>query len=78
VPSKDTHYRSYLLRIWRDDAFSPWRALVQNPATGERHAFSSLAQLYAFLEHQAAAEPGTAGLGQETGPSGLVVTKTEG
>jgi hypothetical protein len=50
-----------LLRIWRDDAFSPWRALVQNPATGERHAFSSLAQLYAFLEHQAAAEPGSSG-----------------
>jgi hypothetical protein len=54
VPSNDSHYCSYLLRFWRDDEFSPWRAMVTDPVTGERHGFSSMAQLYAFLEEQTA------------------------
>jgi hypothetical protein len=53
MPSPDdVHYRSYLLRFWRDDAFSPWRAMVQDPLTGQCHGFASLAQLYAFLTEQ--------------------------
>jgi hypothetical protein len=45
-------YISYLLRLWcagSSDGPS-WRAVLENPHTGERHAFGNLAALYAFLE----------------------------
>lgn len=42
-------YRAYLMRLWRDDETTPWRVTLENPHTGERHHFSSLADLFAFL-----------------------------
>jgi hypothetical protein len=43
-------YKAYLLRMWRDNQNSPWRALLENPNNGERAAFATLEELVAFLE----------------------------
>ena len=43
-------YFTYLLRLWREDRHSTWRALLENPNAEERIGFASLADLIAFLE----------------------------
>ena len=44
-------YRSYLLRLWLEPNDPPvWRAMLENPANGERHGFSDLKALFSFLE----------------------------
>jgi hypothetical protein len=43
-------YKAYLLRMWRDNQNSSWRALLENPNNGERAAFATLEELVAFLE----------------------------
>lgn len=47
---------AYLLRLWQAEAEegAPWRASVESPQTGERRGFSSLAELWAFLENEIA------------------------
>jgi len=47
-------YTAYLLRLWpADDRMGAvWRAHLENPRTGERRGFSSLAALVAFLEEE--------------------------
>jgi hypothetical protein len=44
-------YRAYLLRLWQtgEDEAAVWRALLEDPRTGERHGFADLASLFAFL-----------------------------
>jgi hypothetical protein len=41
-----------MLRLWqagRDHDNRAWRAALESPHTGERHVFTSLADLFAFL-----------------------------
>jgi hypothetical protein len=45
----DIGYRAYLLRLWRTPE-SGWRATLEDPHSGERSAFASLAELLAHLE----------------------------
>jgi hypothetical protein len=48
----DTHrYRAYLLRLWQsgEDETATWRALLEDPRTGERHGFADLNSLFVFL-----------------------------
>jgi hypothetical protein len=42
-------YYAYMLRLWREDAGSPWRATVQNPHTNEQKGFASVEELLDFL-----------------------------
>lgn len=44
-------YRAYLLRLWQvdDDQTVAWRALLEDPRTGERLGFADLPSLFAFL-----------------------------
>jgi hypothetical protein len=43
-------YFSYLLRLWLVEGDGPvWRASLENPSTTERHGFTTLEQLIAFL-----------------------------
>lgn len=44
-----TRYHSFLLRIWRDDFESDWRASLQDVKTGDCHYFASLEALTRFL-----------------------------
>jgi hypothetical protein len=47
-------YHSYLLRLWRTTGLggSTWHAMLENPHTGERHGFATLADLFTFLENK--------------------------
>jgi hypothetical protein len=53
LPSKQTHYHAFLLRLWRAEVTSTgspfWRASLENPHTGERLGFATLEQLFAYL-----------------------------
>jgi hypothetical protein len=42
-------YFAYMLRLWRDDEHSPWRATIEDPHTGHSAGFSSLEQLFEFI-----------------------------
>lgn len=44
-------YIAYMLRLWREDA-TTWRGTLENPHTGERHAFATAADLFLFLHAQ--------------------------
>ena len=48
-------YRAYLLRLWRtdDNRETRWRASLEEPHTGVRRGFATLAELFTFLEEQA-------------------------
>ena len=47
-------YQTYLLRLWRAQCNGrwQWRTSIESPHTGERQAFASLEQLFAFLSEQ--------------------------
>ena len=45
-------YKAYLLRLWRESQEAGWRALLENPNSGERAAFATLTELVTFLETQ--------------------------
>jgi hypothetical protein len=51
------HYRTFLLTLWEErnqDANSPavWRFHLEDPRTGQRQGFASLAELISFLQAQ--------------------------
>lgn len=53
--SKDTSlYQSYLLRLWRDNPQSPWRASLQSSATEELQHFATAEELWTYLMAQMA------------------------
>jgi hypothetical protein len=54
-------YLSYLLRLWRENVErdfqcrteqATWRASLESSLTGKRQGFSSLRDLFAFLQQQ--------------------------
>jgi hypothetical protein len=45
-------YQSFLLRVWREDNLSGWRALIEDPHTGQSIGFSSMKLLFEFLEQR--------------------------
>lgn len=46
-------YLAYMLRLWMgSEAGCTWRASLESPYTGERHAFRDLESLFAFLEEE--------------------------
>ena len=71
---KRRNYYSYLLRLWQVGAGegAAWRASLEEIPTGERRAFASLHDLFAYLREQTRASPppeeGRAGEGSQPGP----------
>ena len=49
---KSPNYLSYLLRLWRETPDSPLRASLQASSSNERHHFTNLESLLAFLADQ--------------------------
>jgi hypothetical protein len=45
-------YHSYLFRLWRHNRQAPWQASLQSTATEQVIHFTSLEQLWAFLQKQ--------------------------
>lgn len=61
-------YQAYLLRLWRARCRGrwQWRVSIEDPGSGERHGFRTLAQLCAFLQDRARQEiPGSGVEGQD-------------
>jgi hypothetical protein len=50
-PIDPARYHAYLLRLWQtgEDDTAEWRALLEDPHTGERRGFADLDSLFAFL-----------------------------
>jgi hypothetical protein len=50
-PSESRRYQAYLLRLWQasEGEAVMWRALLEDPRTGERRGFADLDSLFAFL-----------------------------
>jgi hypothetical protein len=47
----ESRYLAFLLRMWQVNSndYTVWRASLENPHTGERHAFASLEDMCLFL-----------------------------
>ena len=54
-PGRAPRYYSYLLRCWSDGP-GIWRFSVEDPHTGARRGFTTLAALVAFLDATLCAE----------------------
>jgi hypothetical protein len=50
--SEASHYQSYLLRLWRDNARDAWRASLQSTASEEVFYFAGVEQMWAYLKAQ--------------------------
>lgn len=58
VQGEPKSYISFLLRLYRVQSEEgwTWRASLEDPLSGERHAFPDLQTLFAFLEAKAGEE----------------------
>lgn len=45
-------YRAFLVRLWRNDPETPWRASAKDTQTGEQHYFASPENLFRFLHKE--------------------------
>ena len=45
-------YQAFLIRVWREDDLSGWRVILEDPHTGQSIGFSSMKQLYEYLEEK--------------------------
>ena len=52
ITRPEPQYRSYLLRLWRADTENAWRMMLECVDTHERHGFSDIQDLCAFLFEQ--------------------------
>ncbi len=55
IPNDLPDYHSYLLRFWREQALEltdPWRFSLEDPHSGKRRGFDTLATLVSFLEEE--------------------------
>ena len=57
VPSEGAIYKGYLVRLWRSDAHSTWRASAQDIETGQLNYFARLENLFLFLGEQTTDAP---------------------
>ena len=73
------HYRSYLLRLWREHdnvesrrkGKTPlWRASLENSQSGEREGFASLMELFHFIWKETVGESGSDSSSSPTGKGG--------
>jgi hypothetical protein len=46
------NYHAVLVRMWRDDVASPWRASAQRVGSDDVLRFASLEHLFVFLQQQ--------------------------
>jgi hypothetical protein len=50
--AEDKRYLAFLLRLWREGETASWRAMLEDPHTGERRGFADLNKLFDFIEAQ--------------------------
>lgn len=54
-----SEYQSYLLRIWRPCSTVSWRIILEQIQTGERRVFTTVHELYRYLEEMTVSESGS-------------------
>lgn len=54
---KLANYNAYLVRLWQETPHTPWRASAQCASTGQKYYFTTLAELFVFLEAQTEPRP---------------------
>lgn len=59
MPVPRSRQFTYILRVWREDADTPWRAAVQSAVTGDRIYFAALEDVCSFLRTLTGAAPPT-------------------
>lgn len=54
LKSRPVHNRTFILRLWREahPKTSSWRAILEDPSTGERIGFANIELLFSFLIEQ--------------------------
>jgi hypothetical protein len=52
ITRSEPQYRSFLLRLWRADREKAWRLMLECVDTHDRHGFSDVQDLCAFLFEQ--------------------------
>ncbi|MBN1484136.1 MAG: hypothetical protein JXA37_05390 [Chloroflexia bacterium] len=50
-------YQSYLLRLWCENHGENWRAMLECTSSKGRYSFSSLENLFAFIQKQTQSPP---------------------
>ncbi len=50
MKTEASNYHAFLLRLWRENGRSPWRASVENPHDGEKKTFATLEQLWVHVQ----------------------------
>ncbi len=54
-PIGTLNYKSFLVRIWREDAQAPWRASITHIPTQETETFLTIQALLLYLHEQVTA-----------------------
>ena len=57
-PARENRYKAFLLRLWREGETDTWRAMLEDPHSGERIGFADLGRLFAFLTQETAEDDG--------------------
>jgi hypothetical protein len=62
VIDKPPRYRSYVLTLWQEPVSDPgaqvvWRFSLKDPRTNQRHGFTSLEEMVAFLRLELVSGP---------------------
>jgi hypothetical protein len=52
MKQSESHYQSYLLRLWRAGEEKAWRMMLEHIGTHERYGFADLEGLCTFLREQ--------------------------
>jgi hypothetical protein len=54
MTEEQINYRSFMIRMWqvKDDDQPTWRASIEVVDSGEQYGFTSLDEMFAFLEEQ--------------------------
>jgi hypothetical protein len=50
------NYRSYLIRLWRENEAAPWRASLTHVVTGEIHKFATVEMVFDYLHGELTTE----------------------
>lgn len=53
-----TEYHAWLLRMWRETPYAPWRIALEDVSSSERKGFADLEALLAFLQTVSVREAG--------------------
>ncbi|HEY52377.1 MAG TPA: hypothetical protein G4N94_02865 [Caldilineae bacterium] len=50
MAGKQKRYQAYLLRVWRDEDDSSWRAVLEDVHTNKKQGFRDIAELVQHFE----------------------------